>query len=229
MDEEPLPLASKPWGQSLSMVAREASQALLKPLNGCVVEQDYHLSMQRAGQGIEELVEALFELLTNPEANGIIQFIVRTNIRVLRGLQGVCNDECKYLKRRALDIIHMDSVCHGDQNKGHIRELVEEVCRANEEQESWIDILGIEIDLSETALKRLDIASQAAGLIQKRRSQMITKEESQTLEALFIEFQSLRTLLIRRVLKLNMLTGNSDFLQRHHNELWDIVDCNLEG
>ncbi|KIW30520.1 uncharacterized protein PV07_06259 [Cladophialophora immunda] len=190
---------------------------------------DYHLYLRRSGQQTEKLVGALFQLLASPDANETIQFIIRTNIRVLRELQGVCHDQCKAVKTRALNVIHMDGKYNGEKNKARVQKFVEEFCGAAEEQKSWVHILGFEIGVSEIALKRLGIANEAAALVEKQKAQNISEEEIENLEALFIEFQSWRGVLIRWVLQLNKMTGNCDFLRRHRNELWDIVDRDLEG
>ncbi|KIW96665.1 uncharacterized protein Z519_02056 [Cladophialophora bantiana CBS 173.52] len=225
MDQQDFALARKPWGQALSTAAQEASHGLLEPLNGC----DYHLYIRRAGQDAEKLAEALFKLQANPDANEIIQFIIRRNIEVLRGLQEVCHDHFNVVRKRAIDVIQVDLEYSGKYNKAQVRKFVQEVCGASDEQQRWVNILGLEINVSEVALKRLSIAKEAAGLVQKKRAETISDEEEQALGDLYIEFQSWRAVLLRWVLQLNKLTGNGDFLRRHRNELWDIVDSELEG
>ncbi|KIX95918.1 uncharacterized protein Z520_08173 [Fonsecaea multimorphosa CBS 102226] len=225
MDQHPFPLASKPLGQALGTAAQETSRELMEPLNGC----DYHLYMRRAGQETEKLVGAFFHLLAKPDANETIRFIIRTNIRVLRELRRVCDDERRALARRGLIIIDMGRGASGERHKAHLRRFLREVCVAIGEHKRWINILSIEISLSEVALRRLGIAGKAAELVQKQKAKTISEEESETLETLFIEFQSWRAVLIQWVLQLNEMTGNHEFLRRHRNELWDIVDRDLEG
>ncbi|KAH0836160.1 hypothetical protein FOPE_04428 [Fonsecaea pedrosoi] len=226
LEQQPFPPASKPLGQVLSTAARQTSHTLLKPLNGC----DYHLYLRRAGKESEELVQALFELLANPEANHTIQFIVRTNIQVLRKLQQeVCHDRWKVVKKKTIDVIHLDSDSEGDDGKPHVETLAQETLHTSEEQKNWAAILEFEVKISEIALQRLRIANEASVLVRKEKTSSISEEESERLEAQFIDFQSWRAIMIRWVLQVNRMTGNRDFLRRHRNELWDIVGHNLEG
>ncbi|OAL19163.1 hypothetical protein AYO20_11674 [Fonsecaea nubica] len=225
LEQQSFPLASRPLGQVLSTAARQTSHALLKPLNGC----DYHLYLRRAGKKSEELVQALFELLANPEANHTIQFIVRTNIQVLRKLQQeVCHDRWKVVKK-AIDVIHLDSDSEGEDGKPHVETLFQETLHTSEEQKNWSAILDFEMKISEIALQRLRIANEASELVRKEKAWRASEEESERLEAMFIDFQSWRAIIIRWVLQVNRMTGNREFLRRHRNELWDIVVHNLEG
>ncbi|KIW84462.1 hypothetical protein Z517_03712 [Fonsecaea pedrosoi CBS 271.37] len=235
LEQHPFPPASKPLGQVLSTAARQASHTLLKPLNGCahpipIGASDYHLYLRRTGKKSEELVQALFELLANPEANHTIQFIVRTNIQVLRKLQQeVCHDRWKVVKKKTIDVIHLDSDSEGEDGKPHVETLVQEILYTSEEQKNWAAILDFEVKISEIALQRLRIANEASELVRKEKTWSISEEEGERLEAQFIDFQSWRAIMIRWVLRVNRMTGNRDFLRRHRNELWDIVDNNLDG
>jgi hypothetical protein len=122
------------------------------------------------------------------------------------------------------DTIQMDGDLKSEAARGVILALVKEADAMHDIWESWAEALELELKISQLALQRLKPAAQARYLVELEATRPLTSAEGMVMNAFFEENRSWRGEIARLVLKVNEITGDRSFLQRHRYELWDIVD-----
>lgn len=177
---------------------------------------------------VTESIRALFKLQAKADANEIFRYIITINTGALEGVKAVCEEEIHEVKRDMFDIIHQQAKPSGIADGDALQKRVTEVCALFEERDPWIDVLELEIQISQRALKRLDTAAQARKLLSTAATRALNREEGVRLEELWGRYLRLREEMIGLALRVNKMTGTTEFVQRHQNELWDVVESGVE-
>ncbi|EXJ65074.1 hypothetical protein A1O7_01414 [Cladophialophora yegresii CBS 114405] len=223
MIPQPAPLAATVLGQQVQEVARHARNELLAPLNGI----DYRHHRPPVGMHADEVTRRLWTLHTRRDANEVISHIIRVNIEVLHHVGAQLDKLYQALKRQAAALVH-----HSTQPSSDGVSLEGEVARlrtAMEEHERWVQVLRLEVQLSEVALLRMEAARRLISLADRRARGEITPFEMYQLEGSpFHTYQAARAEVVRLVRRVYEMTGNAAFLERHKNELWDVVAQQVE-
>ncbi|KIW61790.1 hypothetical protein PV05_01872 [Exophiala xenobiotica] len=200
------------WGlaQRLTETGRSKRQELTQNSTGI----DYRHYRPIKGTDVERATRAIFKLQAKSDANDIFKRIIRTNLDVLKHMKRVCDEE-----EEAPRVEFFELVCLGLNQRevvddGAFNDRYGEVARRWKEHNDWRKILEDEILLSWIAGKRLDIVA---------RARMLVAGEEQ-FEELLEDYNQLREEMARLVLKISAATGGKEFLLRHKNELWDVVE-----
>ncbi len=217
------------WGlaQRLTETGRSKRQELTQNSTGIGTKTSFILKVETEilcadyrhyrpikGTDVERATRAIFKLQAKSDANDIFKRIIRTNLDVLKHMKRVCDEE-----EEAPRVEFFELVCLGLNQRevvddGAFNDRYGEVARRWKEHNDWRKILEDEILLSWIAGKRLDIVA---------RARMLVAGEEQ-FEELLEDYNQLREEMARLVLKISAATGGKEFLLRHKNELWDVVE-----
>lgn len=118
------------------------------------------------------------------DANEIFRYIITINIGALEGVKAVCEEEIHEVKMDMFDIIHQQAKPSGIAD-GALHKRVTEVCALFEERDLWIDILELEIQISQRAVECFDTAAQAGNLLSTAAARALNGEEGVQLEELW--------------------------------------------
>ncbi|KIW72348.1 hypothetical protein PV04_00547 [Phialophora macrospora] len=215
---QPAPLAETVLGQQIQDVARQVRNEILAPLNGV----DYRYHHPPAGTHADGLSRRFWTLYTQRDANDVISHIIRTNIEVLRVVEVRLDDLYRDLKKRAIALIHLSTLPATD--RGFLRGEVARTRTAMEGHERWVGVLASEVHLSKVALQRVDAAREVIGMRHcLARGELSPWEMHYLQEVPLAVYQAMRAEVVRAATEVYEMTGNADFLERHKNELWDVV------
>lgn len=176
------------------------------------------------GQELIVRIQSLFELFSKEATNRTFRYLIGQNIEVIAALQAVCEEEHQKLKKFMSDTIQMDVDLESEAARAIIRAMAKEAGLTHDTWECWAEALDLEMKISQLALQRLQPAAQACYLVELEAKRPLTWVEDMVMNALFEEYRCWRGEIARLALKVNEITGNRNFLQRHRYELWDIVD-----
>ncbi|KAK7903697.1 hypothetical protein LTR67_001717 [Exophiala xenobiotica] len=197
-------------GRRLNETARSVRRELTRNSTG--IDYRHHRPMK--GTDDERAVRAIFKLQTRSDANAIFKDIIRTNLDVLKHLKRICDEEEEAPRKEFFELVCLGLNPREVIDDGAFNDRYGEVARRWKEHNEWRKIMQDEILLSWIAGKRVDIAARASNLV--------AGEEQ--FEEVLDDYNVLREEMARLVLKITAATGGKDFVSRHKNELWDVVE-----
>ena len=162
----------------------------------------------------------LFALHTQEDANSVISTIVWMNRETIRHIQFSKAKMVEEIKRQSCQIVHESTLPGADP--AYIRAEVEKTVAVLKNHEDWDVMLAEEEKLSTLAIERMEIARK--GIEEEKKAVAEGRVGWLAKEAVYAEFREKRVAMRAVVTRLHGLTGNADFLKRHKNELWDVVD-----
>jgi hypothetical protein len=157
----------------------------------------------------------------------VISHIIRTNIEVLRRVGAQLDNRYQDLKKRAFALIHLSTLPSTD--RGFLRGEVARTCTAMKEHERWVAVLASEVLLSQVALQRMDMAREVISMRDRfARGELGPWQMYYHEQTPLGAYHAMRAEVAKEAAKVYLMTGNADFIERHKNELWDVVAWQVE-
>ena len=186
---------------TLSLLALEASMFASDVLI-CSPDFKYYHPIWRPDPNLVTL--DLWNLHIKHNANDVITNIIHMNVETIKHIQTQMAKYHDEWKKRSCNIIHESTLPNADA--AAIRAKVKESRAQFEDHEAWSEVLEVELELSEHALARMESAKEGA----------------------YEAYREYRPIMVKLVEKLYEMTGSAAFVKRHRNELWDVIDRQLE-
>jgi hypothetical protein len=165
----------------------------------------------------------VFELQATPEGYSIFRFIIIRNLAVVKRARAVVQDQQRKWWNEAARLI---SLPRNSESMAWIPSYEAILAEKGEPIQHWMECIEAEVELSSIALQRLEIAGQVAQLIKKNNASK-DPDPQRGVDMLFKAYCKLREQMVGLVVKINDLTNNNGFLERHDKELWDVVELSL--
>jgi hypothetical protein len=118
----------------------------------------------------------------------------------------------------------MEADAANDIERAALGDRIQRVCRLREGPEAWLEILDLELQITNAAWHRAGLAEEAKELLSKQEAGTLAGEDQRRLRRLEGRYRDLREQMMQLMRWVEGLTGDKAFLGRHPFELWDIVD-----
>ncbi|KAJ9605020.1 hypothetical protein H2200_010409 [Cladophialophora chaetospira] len=218
MNRLPDALAGTPFGQDIRAAAATIRGQLLAPLNGV----DYRFQRPPPAMHPEIVTQQLWALHIQPDANATITQIISANIKTIYEILARLNASHAQLRQQSFQLVHLSTL--EDTPADWLRDAVAENMAATREHEAWMEIMGLELQMSNLALERMMIAHGVEAYERQVAAGEITERERNWLVGpLFPVYQVRRGVLLRLARQVYELSGSGEFAERHGNELWDVM------